>query len=52
MLHALIEDAVGRLLANEQTLVDALPPDQQAKLADTPAVLLDSLTSGAATRPP
>jgi hypothetical protein len=45
--HAVIADAVGRLRAREQALVDVLPPQQQAALAEMLAVLLDSLAATA-----
>jgi DNA-binding MarR family transcriptional regulator len=45
--HAVIADAVERLLVHEQTLVDVLQAEQQATMAEMLAVLLDSLAAGA-----
>jgi DNA-binding MarR family transcriptional regulator len=46
--HAVIADAVGALLAHEQSLVDVLRPEQQASLAEMLAVLLDNLAASPA----
>jgi DNA-binding MarR family transcriptional regulator len=45
--HAVIADAVGRLLAHEQSLIEVLQPEQQATMAEMLAALLDSLAGAA-----
>lgn len=48
--HRAVEDAVSRLLAYEQRLVDILEPQQQEELARLLSIFLSGLASRAASR--